>query len=62
MHRPRDSEDLRVVHPYEQMLNAFAFSAKTCLAMWGPLGQRMIKSVDRWTEMQRSYLRQLQQT
>ncbi len=35
---------------YDAMVDTFAFSAKACWALWGPLGQPMIDGVDRWAE------------
>ena len=39
----------------ESMVNTFEQSAKFYWRMWGPLGEPMVRTVDAWADMQRSY-------
>jgi hypothetical protein len=43
----------------ESMVNTFEQSAKFYWRMWGPLGEPMVRTVDAWASMQRSYLQWL---
>jgi hypothetical protein len=46
----------------ESMVNTFEQSAKFYWKMWGPLGEPMVRTVDAWADMQRSYLQRLRET
>jgi hypothetical protein len=43
------------------MVNTFEQSAKFYWRMWGPLGEPMVRTVDAWADMQRSYLQWLRE-
>ncbi len=45
----------------ESMVNTFEQSAKFYWRMWGPLGEPMVRTVDAWADMQRSYLQWLRE-
>jgi HPt (histidine-containing phosphotransfer) domain-containing protein len=45
----------------ESMVNTFEQSAKFYWKMWGPLGEPMVRTVDAWADMQRSYLQRLRE-
>jgi len=46
----------------ESIVNTFEQSAKFYWRMWGPLGEPMVRTVDAWAGMQRSYLQWLRET
>ncbi len=46
----------------ESMVNTVEQSAKFYWRMWGPLGEPMVRTVDAWAGMQRSYLQWLRET
>ncbi len=56
---PSDAVPQQQLNGYEMMMDTIAFSAKAYWAMWGPLGQPAIDTIDRWAERQRGYLRPL---
>ena len=45
----------------ESMVNTFEQSVKFYWRMWGPLGEPMVRTVDAWADMQRSYLQWLRE-
>jgi len=45
----------------ESMVNTVEQSAKFYWRMWGPLGEPMVRTVDAWAGMQRSYLQWLRE-
>jgi hypothetical protein len=45
----------------ESMVNTFEQSVKFYWRMWGPLGEPMVRAVDAWANMQRSYLQWLRE-
>jgi hypothetical protein len=45
----------------ESMVNTFEQSAKFYWRMWGPLGEPMVRTVDTWADIQRSYLQWLRE-
>src|SRR5215203_6078737 len=45
----------------ESIVNTFEQSAKFYWRMWGPLGEPMVRTVDTWAGMQRSYLQWLRE-
>src|SRR5829696_7132277 len=46
----------------ESIVNTFEQSAKFYWRMWGPLGEPMVRTVDAWAGMQRSYLQWLRES
>ena len=61
MHRPPNEQAVQGLDGYEQMVETFAQNAKTYWRLWGPLGEPMVRGVDAWAEMQRSYILWLRQ-
>ena len=49
------------IDAYEQMVNTFAEQAKAYWQLWGPLGEPMVRGVEAWAEVQRSYIQWLRQ-
>src|SRR5215217_1864251 len=45
----------------ESIVNTFEQSARFYWRMWGPLGEPMVRTVDAWAGMQRSYLQWLRE-
>jgi hypothetical protein len=62
MQRPRGQEVLRGLDGYERMVDTFAQNAKAYWGSWGPLGEPMVRGVEAWAQMQRTYLQWLRQT
>jgi len=50
-------EALQVMSDAEFAVDLFAQSAKAYWRAWGPFGDPMVRSVETWAEMQRSYLK-----
>jgi hypothetical protein len=61
MQGPRGDEALRGLEAYEQMVNTFEKNAKDYWAVWGALGEPMVRGIEAWAEMQRAYLQWLRQ-
>ncbi len=57
--QPSAAVPQQALEGYELMVSTMAFSAKACWATWGPLGQPMIDTIDRWAERQRGFLQLL---
>ena len=58
---PQSNEALQGIDAYEQMVNTFAEQARAYWKLWGPLGDPMVRNVEVWAEVQRSYVLWLRQ-
>ena len=58
---PQSNEALQGIDAYEQLVNTFAEQAKAYWQLWGPLGEPMVRGVEAWAEVQRSYILWLRQ-
>jgi hypothetical protein len=56
---PVQEEELQVLSDAEYAVVLLAQGARVYWKAWGPFGDPMVRSVDTWTEMQRSYLKWL---
>jgi len=59
---PRGDEPLQGLVSYEQLVNTFAEQAKAFWRSWGQPGEPMVRGVEAWAQMHRSYIQWLRQT
>ncbi len=59
---PGGNDPLQGLEVYEQMVDTFAEQAKAYWRMWGPVGDPMVRGIDAWAEMQRTYVQWLRQS
>ena len=62
MQVPGGNEALKGLDGYEQMVNTFAEQAKAYWRLWGPPGEPMIRGIEVWAEVQRTYVQWMRQT
>jgi hypothetical protein len=58
---PVPEGDLTYFDGDEQMVNTFAEQAKAYWELWGPLGEPMVRGIEAWADVQRSYILWLRQ-
>ena len=61
MQPPRSEAALRGLDAYEQLVNTFEKDATDYWRLWGPLGEPMVRAIEAWANVQRTYLQSLRQ-